>query len=194
MDFLLNYDRCLSRAISINCLDEKRKDVGREKVLRQFLLLLEYSGHGIPWIGVTMFMIYFRFDMRAKQFYCNLLLALLLDLLFVALLKVIVRRKRPQNNVDDMFATVSVDRYSFPSGHSSRAAMVTLLFSLYWKSTSFVVLGYVWASMVATSRVALGRHHVLDVILGMVLGYFEYYITLQVWLPLDTCMRLTNVL
>lgn len=194
MDFLLNYDRCLSRAIAINCLDEKRKDVGREKVLRQFLLLLEYSGHGIPWIGVTMFMIYFRFDMRAKQFYCNLLLALLLDLLFVALLKVIVRRKRPQNNVDDMFATVSVDRYSFPSGHSSRAAMVTLLFSLYWKSTSFVVLGYVWASMVATSRVALGRHHVLDVILGMVLGYFEYYITLQVWLPLDTCMRLTNVL
>lgn len=197
MESLLYYDRELSKMISIKNIDNKEgKDAAtrptpkREIILRKVLLLLEYSGHGIPWIGVTLFKIYYRRDIKSTQFFCNLFLALLFDLLIVGLLKVIVRRPRPVYNVDDMFATVSVDRYSFPSGHSTRAAMVAFLFSLYWTNTAHVVLGFVWASMVAISRVVLGRHHVSDVTLGVTIGYLQYRFILKVWLTKETCMIL----
>ena len=53
----------------------------------------------------------------------TLLAAMLLDLATVALLKALVRRPRPPYNVPDMLV-VSVDRYSFPSGHASRTTVL----------------------------------------------------------------------
>ncbi|KAJ6655440.1 hypothetical protein lerEdw1_005140 [Lerista edwardsae] len=50
-------------------------------------------------------------------------LALVLDVVLVAAVKGLVKRRRPAHNKMDMFATVSVDKYSFPSGHATRAAM-----------------------------------------------------------------------
>lgn len=193
MEALLYYDRLLSRELSVKNVGEKKKESeSGVKIARTVSLLLEYSGHGIPWIGGTLFMIYIKRDMRTRQFFCNLLLGLLFDLIVVGLLKVIVRRQRPLYNMDDMFATVSFDRYSFPSGHSTRAAMVALLFSLYWTNTFYVILGFIWASLVALSRVVLGRHHVSDVLLGVVIGYFQYCFILKVWLTQDTCMAFTG--
>ncbi|KAG4930393.1 hypothetical protein JHK85_047939 [Glycine max] len=60
-----------------------------------------------------------------------LLLCSLLDLLFVALLKFLVRRSRPSYaNHSQYNAVVSVDNFSFPSGHSSRVCFVASVFSL----------------------------------------------------------------
>ena len=46
----------------------------------------------------------------------------------IGLIKVAVRRPRPPYNLDDMkFGAPLVDRYSFPSGHTSRGAMLGVL-------------------------------------------------------------------
>ncbi|KAK9403795.1 phospholipid phosphatase 6 [Crotalus adamanteus] len=58
-----------------------------------------------------------------REVLLNLLFALILDLVLVAAVKGLVKRRRPVYNKMDMFATVSVDKYSFPSGHATRAAM-----------------------------------------------------------------------
>ncbi|XP_054823631.1 probable lipid phosphate phosphatase beta [Prosopis cineraria] len=58
-----------------------------------------------------------------------LLLCSLVDLLFIALVKFLVHRSRPlYGNHDEYNAVVSVDHFSFPSGHSSRAFFIASLF------------------------------------------------------------------
>lgn len=75
---------------------------------------------------------------------------------------------------DDMFATVSVDSYSFPSGHATRAILLAA-FHAYTSSDPVLWLASsVWAMIVAASRVVLGRHHVFDVIAGVAIGYLVF--------------------
>ncbi|XP_028762693.1 probable lipid phosphate phosphatase beta [Neltuma alba] len=58
-----------------------------------------------------------------------LLFCSLIDLLFIAAVKFLVRRSRPvYGNHGEYNAVVSVDHFSFPSGHSSRAFFVASLF------------------------------------------------------------------
>lgn len=116
-----------------------------------------------------------------------LLLALLLDLVLVAVVKGIVRRPRPTHNKMDMFVTVSVDKYSFPSGHATRAALVCrfVLHHLVL-AVPLRVLVVLWALVVGVSRVMLGRHNVTDVLFGLLLGYGLYSVVEYCWLsPLN---------
>ena len=58
----------------------------------------------------------------------NLLLGFVLDLIMVGTVKGLVRRGRPVYNKEgDFVLVVSVDKFSFPSGHSSRCASRGLL-------------------------------------------------------------------
>ncbi len=53
----------------------------------------------------------------------NLLLGFVLDLILVGAIKGLFRRPRPVYNKEgDFVLVVSVDKFSFPSGHSSRYA------------------------------------------------------------------------
>ena len=55
-----------------------------------------------------------------------------------------------------MFATVSVDRYSFPSGHTTRVAALAVLAPWLGCASPACVWIIVWAVSVAVSRVVLG--------------------------------------
>ncbi|XP_010143746.1 PREDICTED: presqualene diphosphate phosphatase-like, partial [Buceros rhinoceros silvestris] len=97
---------------------------------------------------------------------------LLLDLLLVTVLKGLVRRRRPTHNKMDMFFTISVDQYSFPSGHASRAALVCRFILRHLVlAVPLRVLVVLWALIVSLSRVMLGRHNMTDVLFGLLLGY-----------------------
>ncbi|QCD81265.1 probable lipid phosphate phosphatase beta [Vigna unguiculata] len=135
-----------------------------------------------------------------------LLLCSLIDLLFIALIKFLVRRSRPSYaNHSQYNAVVSVDNFSFPSGHSSRVCFVasvvslsrpSLLADLHHPRVAFLVnrwfggdqalavdilIAAVWAWAVTTviSRVALGRHYVIDVFFGACFGVLEAFFTFR---------------
>ena len=182
IDDLYNLDITLSRKLSV-CAD---KSSGSWRTL---MLILELSGHGIPWIAGTLISIFVFSDFK-QEFACNLLLALMLDLAVVGALKVSVRRKRPVYNEKDMFATVSVDNYSFPSGHSTRAAMVAALFVAFLTREVWRLLIGCWAVCVSASRVILGRHHVTDVICGVFIGFLQCCVVCTIWVPNTTCQYL----
>jgi presqualene diphosphate phosphatase len=56
-----------------------------------------------------------------------------------------------------MFATVSVDRYSFPSGHTTRCFLLLPFFMHFWADAALWLVGIaVWSCAVAASRIALG--------------------------------------
>ena len=179
---LHNLDATLSRNLSF-CAD---KASGRWRTL---MIILEISGHGVPWIAGTVISILMFSDLK-QEFACNLLIALMLDLAVVGALKVAVRRQRPVYNEKDMFATVSVDNYSFPSGHSTRAAMVAGLFAAFLNNDIWRILIGCWALCVSASRVVLGRHHVSDVLCGVIIGLLQAWIVYTIWVPNNTCQEL----
>jgi len=151
---------------------------------RPFMLLLELSGHGVPWISGTLFALLNVKTSSEKEVFLNLILGLITDLIVVGILKTIFRRSRPHYNQQDMFLTVSVDNYSFPSGHATRSSMVMVfLLSRMYLSISVKFLIILWAISVSLSRIVLGRHHVSDVLVGFCVGILQYYwIVANLWL------------
>ena len=82
-----------------------------------------------------------------------------------------------------MFVTVSVDKFSFPSGHATRAIVLFLVFACLYPLPTFLVLPIgVWSLAVSASRVLLGRHHVLDVVGGVAIGIAEYLVLSMTWM------------
>ncbi|KAH8034616.1 hypothetical protein MRX96_014333 [Rhipicephalus microplus] len=157
---------------------------------RSVMQMLEYSAHGIPWLLGTCSLIWFVTDRDLEAFYVNLLIALVLDLIAVAIIKAVARRKRPAVNVNDMFFTVSVDNHSFPSGHASRVVFLACLFLNYTTiNVVFKFVTLVWSLSVLASRVLLGRHYVGDVVGGAILGLIEYVIIMIIfWMSTDSAL------
>ncbi|KFP90664.1 Presqualene diphosphate phosphatase, partial [Apaloderma vittatum] len=151
---------------------------------RPLMKVIEVSGHGIPWLLGT-----FCGGGAPKKTqptmltHCYCLLALLLDLVLVAAVKGLVKRRRPTHNKMDMFVTISVDKYSFPSGHATRAALVCRFILRHLVlAVPLRVLVVLWALIVSISRVMLGRHNMTDVLFGLLLGYMLYSVVEYCWL------------
>lgn len=69
-------------------------------IFRPFAILLEYSGHGVPWFLVIGYMIlYTSLADRHRLFVLyNYLFSLILDVMLVGVIKSLVKRKRPSYN------------------------------------------------------------------------------------------------
>ena len=65
-------------------------------VFRPFAILLEYSGHGLPWFLIIIYMIFTTQLAERPKLYIlyNYLFSLILDVIFVGSIKSIVQRKR----------------------------------------------------------------------------------------------------
>ncbi|KAI5623590.1 phospholipid phosphatase 6 isoform 1, partial [Silurus asotus] len=151
--------------------------------VRPLMKLVEVSGHGIPWLLGAAYCMYKSDSAAGQEVMLNLLMALVLDLVLVGIVKAVVRRRRPAHNRMDMFATFSVDRYSFPSGHATRAAMCArFLLAHLVLAAPLRVLVMLWAGFVGLSRVLLGRHNVTDVAFGFFMGYCQYNLVEALWL------------
>ncbi|XP_060686141.1 polyisoprenoid diphosphate/phosphate phosphohydrolase PLPP6 [Hemiscyllium ocellatum] len=164
---------------------------------RPIMKLIEVSGHGIPWIGGTLYCLCKSDSTAGHEVLLNLLLALILDLILVGIVKSLVRRRRPSHNKMDMFATFSVDRYSFPSGHATRAALGGRFFLNHLVlAIPLRILIVLWVCIVGLSRVMLGRHNVTDVVCGFIMGYLQYSLVEYMWLSpsnLQTFLRLCGL-
>ncbi|XP_034036298.1 phospholipid phosphatase 6 [Thalassophryne amazonica] len=183
---LLAVDLWLSKRLGVcACEDSSWGSV------RPLMKLIEVSGHGIPWLAGTVYCLCKSDSATGQEVMLNLLMGLLLDLVLVAIVKAVVRRRRPVYNRMDMFATFSVDRYSFPSGHATRAAMCgRFLLAHLVLAAPLRVLVLLWTGMVGLSRVLLGRHNVTDVVFGFWMGYCQYNLVEMLWLSPQTLQEL----
>ena len=127
--------------------------------------------------------------------FLNVLIGLIIDIVIVAVTKAFTRRRRPAYNVDDQHATFkSVDKFSFPSGHATRAVMVVVLFIFLAPLPVFLWFPVVlWSVAVSVSRVLLGRHHILDVIAGVAIGVAEGFILNIVWRNDEQAIAIMNM-
>lgn len=120
---------------------------------------------------------------------------LLLDIIIIAIIKAYVRRRRPVANTDDALGQIGPDKFSFPSGHASRAVFVAYFFiNLYPAPWIFVPPLLAWASAVCLSRVLMCRHHLLDVAAGVLLGLFEGSLLGFIWCEESTAKWIMSFL
>lgn len=161
------------------------------KQLKVHYKLLEVSCHGIVWLATSLVLIWVFNSKSLYQMQVNLLIGLVLDIILIALIKAITRRRRPTS--DDVPFSLGPDKYSFPSGHASRAAFIVYFFFHLWPiSLIYASALLVWSFCVCMSRILLRRHHILDVLFGVLLGVFESLIIGYIYLEQDTCVNLIS--
>ncbi|XP_070701820.1 polyisoprenoid diphosphate/phosphate phosphohydrolase PLPP6-like [Pempheris klunzingeri] len=182
--FLLAIDLWLSKRLGVCACEESPWGS-----IRPLVRLVEFSGHVIPWLIGTVYTLLRGESAAEQEVMLNLALALLLDLLLVRLVKTVVRRRVPAQNRSDILSTFFVERYSFPSGHATRAAMCArFLLAQLVDTASMRVLVVGWAALVSLSRLLLARHYVTDVGFGLAMGYCQYSLVERLWVTWD-CMQ-----
>ncbi|EFN82843.1 Presqualene diphosphate phosphatase, partial [Harpegnathos saltator] len=153
--------------------------------------LLELSCHSIPWFTTILMLIWMLHSKSLFQMQVNLMIGLLIDALVVCALKAIIRRRRPSFSNNIFF--IGPDKYSFPSGHASRATFITYFFFYIWPiSLIFASLLLLWSVSVCLSRLLMRRHHILDVFFGILLGILEGLIVDYIYLEQETCVNLVS--
>lgn len=90
---------------------------------------------------------------------------------------------------------VGPDKYSFPSGHASRAALIAFTL-IYLDPVSFIFYPplLAWVVSVAVSRVLLERHYILDVFAGIGIGVLEGLFMCIFWLSQNSSASLLSAL
>ncbi|KAK3508970.1 hypothetical protein QTP70_015396, partial [Hemibagrus guttatus] len=162
--------------------------------VRSVVTLLALTGHGLTWIGGTLLCLTRSSTEAGQEVLTNLLLALVLDILMVAGVQKLVKRRGPWEMTPGFLDCVAMDVYSFPGAHASRATMVSwFLLSHLVLAVPLRVLLVLWAFLVGLSRVLLGQHHVTDMACGFALGSLHYFLVETMWLPSSACQTLLSI-
>ena len=132
-----------------------------------------FGDHGYFFIGLTLILLVFR---KTRKVGIVLALGLAFNhIINNMLLKNLIARARPYDEVEEfrlMWSTHSrivMDSYSFPSGHTSMAAVIGGgLFVMLNKKYSWVFL--LIPLLMGWSRITLFVHYPSDVLFGLIIG------------------------
>ncbi|MFM8443853.1 MAG: phosphatase PAP2 family protein [Methylococcus sp.] len=97
-----------------------------------------------------------------------LLLGFVMERPLYWVMKNVCRRNRPQAALNIPSFVIPSDRFSFPSGHTSAAFLVTTLVSAFYPGLGPLL--FPWAVMVGMARVILGVHFPTDTLIGALMG------------------------
>lgn len=154
--------------------------------MKTFLVALEWSGNGLIWLASTILLIVC--NLQQTSMLPKLLIGLIVDIFYVAIIKALARRRRPTYAYQrDQMIVSSIDKHSFPSGHCSRSTYVALFTRHYFAHSAplFTFMVSLWTLSVCTSRVLLGRHHIFDCLAGSALGWFTYVVQFHSPIPIN---------
>jgi undecaprenyl-diphosphatase len=136
------------------------------------------SGDGPLYVAIGL-LVYFTQPIGYLDFIKTGLLAFLLELPCFMLLKAAIRRDRPFVRIPDCESIIKPsDKFSMPSGHTAAAFLMAGVISYFYME--YIILVYLWAFAIGTSRVVLGVHYPSDVIAGAMLGSSAFLLSLSI--------------
>lgn len=134
------------------------------------------------WILLTTFgdkifilVLVFIFFWRSFDLLRALLIAALISLLIVGGMKFLIALVRPYEALDPAsfhFIGDKLTTYAFPSGHTAGAFAIMGCIGFYFKNNALILLILLFASLIGVSRIMLGVHWPMDVLVGAALGWF----------------------
>lgn len=91
-------------------------------------------------------------------------------------LKVTVTRLRPFIKIPNLnIKKIDIDKYSFPSGHTTAAFSLAVIIALYFPMFGFITIPL--ACCVGISRMYIGVHYPTDVFMGVFIGSMCSFLT-----------------
>lgn len=118
-----------------------------------------------------------------REALCMILIALVMVFFVVTLTdltKEVVARLRP-NNDEELNTLIRILRsptgYSFFSGHASSSfSITTIVFLFLRKHIKWAAIFYIWPLLFAMSRIYVGVHFPIDLIVGALVGIFSAWL------------------
>ena len=110
---------------------------------------------------------------KSKQMFRKFFMLVAVLILVAAVtqgLKALIKRDRPFDTYPYIEKLSSGGDSSFPSGHTLEAFAMAAALSMLFLRRKVIIPVYVWAFMVAYSRMALGVHYPSDVLAGITIG------------------------
>lgn len=134
-------------------------------------LALFFSGvgaAGFVWIGIGLFL-FLKEEKKNHRFFIPILAALGSCWFFVeVVLKFLVARPRP-GVFDSAIVVGSAGGFSFPSSHAATSWAMAMILARYEPRLTWIF--YLLASVISFTRIYLGVHFPLDVLVGSFIGW-----------------------
>ncbi|MFN8699044.1 MAG: phosphatase PAP2 family protein [Flavobacteriales bacterium] len=149
----------------------------------------------IPVYALLLFRLYRRHGIRQFGWIVLAIVACVIvnDQMASGVFKEWIQRPRPTytEGIQELVHTVTSPdgqeyrggRYGFYSSHTANLFGIAILYLMLMKPNSrwAVVVIYTWVSLVAYSRIYLGVHFPLDILMGMAMGTFFGWLVYQVY-------------
>jgi len=145
--------------------------LSEKQIVARLVYLISKSGDGYlyPVIAIVLLI---NSSAAGFQFLKTVSAAFMIEVPIYLLVKNTVKRSRPYAVLHDIKnIVVPIDKFSFPSGHTAGAVIIAMQLSYYLPPIQSIL--YLWATMVALSRVCLGVHYPGDIIAGGLLGWLS---------------------
>ncbi|MCF2861942.1 phosphatase PAP2 family protein [Pseudoalteromonas sp. Cnat2-41] len=136
--------------------------------LHHCIRMTSRSGDGILYGAFALYLVAFS-TAQQQTLVMVLLVAYLIERPGYYATKNLFQRVRPCDGVISHAHIRPSDKFSLPSGHSAAAWVFATVVSHFYPPLAIFL--YAWASLVALSRVLLGVHYPLDVVIGSLMGY-----------------------
>jgi undecaprenyl-diphosphatase len=122
-------------------------------------------------MALVVLVLYFVKREKKRLVKVAVLVVVLLTVLVVTQgMKSLIDRDRPFTTYPHIEKLSSGGDSSFPSGHTIEAFAMAAALSRLFAKRRFIIPLYLWAVLVAYSRMALGVHYPTDILAGMAIG------------------------
>lgn len=139
------------------------------RLVRLFFRLISRLGNGIFWYATIIGVVVANGN-EGVPASLHMIIGGLLGLTIYRWLKRKTLRPRPyQIHQDVWLSGHALDQFSFPSGHTLQAVLMSMIAIAYYPVLALPLMTF--TSLVAISRIVLGLHYPSDVIAGALLGY-----------------------
>jgi undecaprenyl-diphosphatase len=104
-----------------------------------------------------------------NKFSKKVAVSLIISTLITWGIKLSIQRVRPFLKLENLnIKKIDIDKYSFPSAHSSAVLSMGIMATMFFPSLSFIFLTI--SILTAVSRVYIGVHYPLDILVGAIIG------------------------